>query len=63
MKVCGVQQFQTLDPPDIRELSNGDGDRERKRLGMIKGFMNWAYFKEYGRWTQANNEERIIVKR
>jgi hypothetical protein len=30
---------------------------------MIKGFMKWAYWKEYGRWTQANNEERIIVKR
>ena len=25
--------------------------------------MSWAYFKEYDRWTQANNEERIIVKR
>jgi hypothetical protein len=30
---------------------------------MIKGFMRWAYFEEYDRWTQSNNEERIIVKR
>ena len=30
---------------------------------MIKGFMKWAYWKESSRWTQANNEERIIVKR
>ena len=63
MKVCGVHQFKSLDPPDIRELSNGDSDREHRRLKMIKGFMSWAYFKEYNRWTQSNNEEKIIVKR
>ena len=33
------------------------------RLRILKDFMRWAYFKEYDRWTQANNEERIIVKR
>ena len=38
-------------------------DREHKRLSLIKGFMSWAYWKEWNRWTQANNEERIIVKR
>lgn len=25
--------------------------------------MSWAYLRESDRWTQANNEERIIVKR
>jgi len=25
--------------------------------------MSWAYWKESDRWTEANNEERIIVKR
>ena len=25
--------------------------------------MSWAYFKERHRWTEANNEERIIIKR
>lgn len=34
-----------------------------RRLSLIKSFMNWAYFKEYSRWTQSNNDERIIVKR
>lgn len=63
MRVHGVQQFSSLDPPDIREVAGGDKAREIRRLGLIKNFMNWAYFKEYNRWTQANNEERIIVKR
>ena len=63
MKVSGVQQFANLDPADIREESRGDRDREQRRLKMIKSFMYWAYFKENDRWTQANNEQRIIVKR
>ena len=25
--------------------------------------MNWAYFKENDRWTSANNDERITVRR
>lgn len=52
-----------LDPPDLIEMSRGSADRESKRLKLIKGFMSWAYLRESDRWTQANNEERIIVKR
>ena len=63
MKVHGVKQFSSLDPPDIRELSKSDRDRETRRLHLIKKFMSWAYWKESDRWTQANNDERIIVKR
>jgi hypothetical protein len=33
------------------------------RLDLINQFMSWAYWKESDRWTEANNEERIIVKR
>lgn len=63
MKVHGVKQFSALDPPDIRESSKSDRDRQYKRVGLIKEFMSWAYWKESDRWTKANNEERIIVKR
>jgi hypothetical protein len=63
MKVHGVKQFSSIDPPDIREQGKSDSDRESKRLTLIKGFMSWAYWKESDRWTQANNDERIIVKR
>ena len=33
------------------------------RTGIVKKFMNWAYWKEHNRWTEANDEERIIIKR
>ena len=29
----------------------------------MRNFLWWAYTKEYKRWTEANNEERIIVHR
>merc|ERR1719362_924768 len=32
-------------------------------MDIIKGFMRWAYFKESKRWSEVNNEERIIVRR
>ena len=32
-------------------------------MHIIKGFMKWAFFKESQRFTEVNNEERIVVKR
>ena len=30
---------------------------------MMRHFLWWAYWKESKRWTETNNEERIIVQR
>lgn len=45
------------------ESCRGAAEREQKRIAILRNFMSWAYFKESDRWTQSNNEERIIVKR
>ena len=63
MKVSVTNQFTALDPVDIQELCKGEADRKNKRMDIIKGFMRWAYFKESKRWSEVNNEERIIVRR
>ena len=63
MKVNVAGQFTALDPVDIKELCKGESDRVSKRMNIIRGFMSWAYFKESSRFTQVNNEEKIVVKR
>ena len=63
MKVEAVHQFTDKDPIDISELLCGELARKKKRLSLMRNFVWWAYFKESKRWTEANNEERIIVHR
>ena len=63
MKVSVTNQFTSLDPLDIQELCKGEVDRHNRRMEILRNFMYWAYFKESKRWTQINNEEKIIVKR
>ena len=29
----------------------------------MRQFLWWAYFREHKRWTESNNEERIVVQR
>ena len=63
MKVNVASQFTAIDPIDIKELCKGETDRVNKRMNILSGFMKWAYFKESSRFTQVNNEEKIVVKR
>ena len=37
--------------------------RRKKRLGLMRNFLWWAYVKENKRWSESNNEERMIVQR
>lgn len=63
MKVEAVHQFTSRDPVDISELISGEAARKQKRLSLMRQFLWWAYTKEHKRWTESNNEERIIVHR
>ena len=63
MKVESVHQFTERDPMDIREMSAGELARKQKRVKLMRKFLWWAYWKESKRWTESNNEERIIVHR
>ena len=63
MKVEAVHQFTEKDPIDISELLAGEIARKKKRLSLMRNFLCWAYFKESKRWTESNNEERIVVHR
>ena len=63
MKVESVFQFTDKDPVDIKEMLAGETARKQKRMSLMRQFLWWAYAKESKRWTEANNEERIIISR
>ena len=58
-----MQQFTEHDPIDIREGLKGERVRKTKRVKLMRSFLWWAYTREHKRWTEANNEERLIVHR
>ena len=41
----------------------GEGARKQKRMKVMRQFLWWAWWKEKKRWTESNNEERIVVQR
>ena len=41
----------------------GEVARKQKRMKVMRQFLWWAWWKEKKRWTESNNEERIVVQR
>ena len=63
MKVEAIHQFTERDPIDVREGLVGETARKSKRMMIMRQFLWWGWWKESKRWTESNNEERIIVHR
>ena len=63
MRVEAVHQFTDQDPVDVREMLSGETARKQMRINLMRKFIYWAYTKESKRWSETNNEERLVVYR
>ena len=63
MKDKCAKGFTSIDPIDVQEINKGESYRKQVRIKIIKNFLSWAYWKESGRWTDANYDEKVTVTR